>query len=1249
MVMIIIMRRIYTYILALLALSAACQRVDLPEELPTEKPSDLPTGAIGRKATITFSTAELMGPETKGVIDPSVDVNTLYLIVFDANGMLVEKCKATKLDTSDHDDHQHGRHYTVTLTTTDEPRIIHFVANCPISQVVYGHETSIIGNMYVDRNNWEHKTEYETAYWARIEVPYILVEEKEVTQEDGTTKIVTSLDANIVSKFMHVPLLRNYAEITVTDETDNTFGFIGFTVYNLLDRGTIAPYNSNTQEFQSFTYVDPDTQELKNYLYPEISSLNYEGHALISAQLVTDFIRNDDGTVKIYESNKPFYVYERKVSVMTDEEEKWRESPPHIIIKGRYNHGDPVTDNSPIYYYKMDLVYTEKDEDGYEEIKYYNILRNFMYQFNLKAVHDEGYSTLAEAVAGAAGNNISGSSSTSKLTNVSDNEGRLWVSYTDTTLVTNNAVTLKYKYVPNYYDSTKDDYQQVKNGQVRFENIEGDVITGIDIANSDITGTGPWAGYRNVTVYVKDPEAITHQQALQLKTNSAHLNRQIRYTLREKLDMVVECTPKVSGSMMQPVTVDIKLPTGMTDDMFPLMLNMETYNRTLSPDAGNKNNPAIPVTAGPSIIDIDGRRGENSYYYTVTIPTFSAYQAMKNDGYVLHTYWLTNKADNASTMYVDNKYFNQGSDSWQNYKYTFSNVSCTSSAVGVGKEVTISFTMANGAIGKPVTISLVGMKYTGTLGGVNYTDATVVTYTPPSSNVTISGFKTTTATDPVSFTLDADEYNIYGPVEGARQTYQFNGAFVDVTSLAAEEDIEVDFTFNVPADAFNALKALDPEATANGVPMYVTLDRLMPADDQLVYSQLRVEGDRYLYLIKKAGTQTIRLATTEDAGGACKVTLQAEYFDTETKEIQQKGREFRSLKINNNRIAQGLGRSVDITFQLDAAEGNNAQKDVTVTLTNMTINGEHTVTFNTGDNNAVTNNNGTYTIRNVVTADDPAGQLKVAITAKGYSSREATFNKERPMPKFTTSLDKTNVGADADQVVTLTFSSEDLLDGMAVTLELDGLKPQDNLPTKAVSYIYTVKGTGTQTIKLVTTESITTNKTCTIQLKADGFEDSAVATVQQTAATYALKMSNASRQNEIYNSQVCYLLDQPLATNTTYTFKCHVKATSNINSLSIYLQQEPANEQNYDPKMQNITTQWKEITTTITTDGRQFNVITFNIGQFVGDIYMDNVSLKRNGNNTELMKNNDFESGNCDGWFIKGNATFECVPEGYEP
>lgn len=1092
------MKRVFTYILALLALSVACQRVDLPE---VNRPAELPTGAVGSKATITFSTADVTGPETRGIVDAKVEIETLHLIVFDENGMLVEVCKAKEHGSSD----QGGKLYSVTLTVTDKPRIIHYIANCPVDQVVYGHETSIIGNMFVDRNDWEgHQTDYEVSYWARIEVPHILVKEEKVEQ-DGNEKIVVSLADDIIDKFMNVPLLRNYAEITVTqDENNKTFKVLGFTVYNLLNRGTVAPYNSNTQEFQSF--FKRDGKNITNYLYPQMyNEFHYEGHALTSAKLITDFVtvkdENGNDKVKEFQLGEPFYVYERKVSVMTDEEEKWRESPPHIIIKARYSDdGDAVKDTDSIYYYKMDLVYTE-GTDGTEEVKYYNILRNFKYDFNITKIHDVGYSSWKEAVAGAAGNNISGSSSTSKMTNISDSEGRLWVSYTDITLVTGDSVVFRYKYIPNYYGTKGSQYVKdaVHNDLVSFQNIEGDVITRIEKDENDASD-----GWREVTIHVNQPSDIIRQQILYLKTDNANLNRQIRHTLRKKLTMEVECTPKVPGAILQPMQVDIKLPLGMTEDMFPLALNMETLDRTLSPDA-TKN--TIPVTAGTSIIE--SRNNELSYYYTWTIPTLDAYKALPNDGNmkVVTTHWRTNMAANASTFYVANKYFNQASDSWENYKYVFSNVSCSSSAVGVGQDVTISFNMDSNdnAYNRPVTISLEGMT---TSDG-----ATELSFYPTSSRtVTISGLKTTTATDPVSFTLDAEEYNILGPVEGSRLTYQFGGKFVDakslevITSLAAEADVEVDFTFDIPEKAFNSLKTLYPDAGDAGVPMYVILDRMHPADDQLVYSQARAEGDRYIYRIKQAGKQTIKLATTEDVGGTCAVTLQADYFETETVTIQQVGREFRSLNITNNRIAQGLGRSVDITFQLAAEEGNNAQKDVTVTLVNMAVNGNDTITFNTGDNNAVTNKDGIYTIKNVVTADDPAGELKVTITAKGYSSKETTFT-ERPKPKFTARLSKTNLGTNANEEVVLSFSSEDLVDGMAVTLELDGLKPQADQPTRAVtSYVYTVvNGKETQNVILETTESTATSKTCSVQLKAEefGFEDSEIlSVVQSNIVTY---------------------------------------------------------------------------------------------------------------------------------------------------
>ena len=954
------------------------------EERPlVDQPVQVPTGEIGSKATITFSTANVTGPETRFDVNPREDVKTLHLIVFDENGMLVEVCQATELGSSNHDDHTGGRHYTVTLTVTDQPRIIHYVANCPVDQVVYGHETSIIGNMYVDRNELEeYQTEFESSYWARIEVPFILVEKKEREKEDGTKEIVISLHEDIIDKFMHVPLLRNFAEITVSDETDNTFIFEGFTVYNLLNRGTVAPYNSNTQEFQNFFY-NPDEGGIRNYSYPEISGFGYEGHALTSAKLVTDFVRNDDGTIKIYKADSAFHVYERKVSVMTDAEELWRESPPHIIIKGRYNDGEEMNlaDSAKykIYYYKMDLVYTEKDTvNGTQDIKYYNILRNFRYKFSLQEVYDRGYDKLEEAVAGAAGNNISGSSSTSKLTNVSDKDGRLWVSHTDVTLVTNENVIFRYKYIPNYYGTEGNQYVQgeVRNDLVKFDNnVGGEVIRGFNVATTDIT-SGEWAGYREVTISVNAPDDIIRQQIVSVKTNNANLNRQIRYTLRKKLTMEVECTPKVPRSILQEMTVNIKLPLGMTDDMFPLELNMETEDRTLSPDA-SKN--SIPVTAGPSIIE--DRDDELSYYYTVIIPTFENYKALADDGNmkVYTTYWKTNKADNASTFYVANKYFNQASDSWENYQYVFSNASCTPSDLGVGKDVKISFTMANGAINTPVTISLERMTYNG---------ATEFTYTPTEQSVTLTGLKTTTATDNVSFTLNADDYNIYGPVEGTRLTYKFNGAFAGVTRLEEKENVEVDFTFDIPQDAFDALTSLSSGAKATEAPMFVILDRMHPADDQLVYSQAKAGGDRYIYRIKHAGTQTIKLATTEAVAGICSVTLQANYFDTQTVSVVQRN------------IVTYAG-TIDITnANLNFGNNNNLQTDsnysssatYSIIVDNNTVGAGQTLTLDsyTTENMRTGNNRWNYqyyitginsfTIENVsISGADISGDTNVEI------------------------------------------------------------------------------------------------------------------------------------------------------------------------------------------------------------------------------------------------------------------------------
>ena len=656
-------------ILAMAAMLFSCQKPELTEPDTDLKPGEVVSGEV----KVSFTAMLPSAPQTKAMgEDPTSDIESMHLVIFDGNGMYVETREATFVgEYGTHDSHLYEREFEVTLTVTDQPRIIHFIANCPIGQIVYGHEASIIGNMYVEKDDDPNTP--ETAYWARIEVPYILVQE--VENADGTTKYVP--EANILPKFQHIPMLRNYAQVVVKNGTNKNanqtspFEFIGFTLYNTIDMGTVAPYNNNTQQFQSF--VNPTTG--LRYKYPALTALNYKGHALAAADLNTSLeldSSNDDG-YKWYAplpedelsltdiTQSAFFMYERKISVKTNEEDKWSESPPHLIIKGRYD--------GKIYYYKVDLVYNvfadPANPEQVTDIEYYNILRNFRYQFTISEVAGPGYDSVQEAINGATSNNLSGSATTTKFTNISDEVGRLWVSYTDTTLVSNNTITLKYKFVPDL-DNHEVTNNVVGSG-VTFENMEGDVIKNYTVAETDIEG-GAWDGFREITIQVKDPQTMTKEQTIVIKSANANLSRDVRYYLKEQYPMTVVCNPKKVGAVIgAPVDVDIKLPVGLTEDMFPLDLEIEVYDMTLSPDA-SKN--TMPVKTGLSIIPLPEKQGKKTFRFLKSIETKAEYDALPTEGTnkVIKTSWLTNMANNGSTVYVYNKYFEIGSDNFINAK-----------------------------------------------------------------------------------------------------------------------------------------------------------------------------------------------------------------------------------------------------------------------------------------------------------------------------------------------------------------------------------------------------------------------------------------------------------------------------------------------------------------------------------------------------------------------------------------------------
>lgn len=1043
--------------------------------------------------------------ETKALGDKPT-IETLHLVVFDELGMFVELAQAEILGYPilDNETSNYTQNFKVTLTLTDQPRTVHFVANCPVDQIVYGHEASIIGNLHVKNG--------QGAYWSRAELEHIRVLHDPVVGEDGSIHYDPCDD--IKNSLQKVHMLRNYAQIEIVDGTrsDDAFELVGYSIYNTIDIGTVAPYNSKHQDhpFQCFVNWEEtdDADYGLPYTYERLYELGYEGHALSAAVLNQQLPKDENGEYVWYpqpdeNGNKTvnFFMYERKVSVKTDEEEKWRESPPHVIVWGKWNDEDT--------YYKFDLVYNimdPNDPNRVSEIKYYNILRNFLYYFTIKNVSGPGYSSPEEAIAGTTSNNLAGSTTTSKFPEVSLGQSSLAVSYTAITLVDGGDINFKYKY---------ENDKVVSNGDVTLVNEEGvDINTapGSVIAKAtmgqDINDGSSWDGYRNVTLTINDPGKTVEEQIVELKTGDALLTRKVRFILRQRFNMIVECDPRISYGVDVPQTVTIKLPPGLTEDLFPLDLDMEVRALTLSPDADVDNNK-LPVHSGPSTIE---GKDQNSFYFRKTILTYNDYmnslEKDANNYRIVKTYWRTNAVNNASRIYVSNRYFNQNSAAWTNVNYAFSNVAVTTQNIskGLDRDVTITFTMdANDAssTSREVTVRLDGLRNP---TSDENDDESVMVIRPNATSgnvaisgngnartVTISGLKTTSLEDKVGFTLDNADYQVGKDTSGDRLDNAFNGSF-SKTSVEAIAGQTVNYTFSIPT--------LFKDMVVN-----VTLDGLVPqnVETKLVETVSQGSIKKYTFTPTATGTYTLQLQTANKEPSICYITLETNpefYYASVTDELNQAMREFASVTIPA--VKQGAGRPVDISFVMASDDGNYASKDIRVSLVGMKRNGtESSFIVNTGDD-AVEMNGRTVTLKNIYTSTS-TGSLSVTVAADDYIAKTATLTT-RALAQFSNiSLSPTTLGASAGEEVTLKFNidGDNYYDGMTVNIEMDGLAPVANSVLSPVTrataeYKYNPTRSGTQTIKLVTTESTTTSKTCSIHLKAEGFEDSGIINVVQS-------------------------------------------------------------------------------------------------------------------------------------------------------
>ncbi len=581
-------------------------------------------------------------------------ITSLHVLVFDENGYFVECQPAQPVDpTSFGTDMNTEYKFSVNLQASPNKRILHFVANYDFENnpVEYGTEYSVISHLTVGDG--------KEAYWQRV------VLEKGIYLNESLENM-PDLEKD---KLVKIPLVRNFAKVVVESKIDD-FEVIGYALWNVPDRGSVAPCVLASQAFATYAKREGDPvddfgnnpwvcrayDELSAHYADDSESFGYKGYLPKDATIVSTVASS------LTFNNDAKYMYERPFS---DDE-----TNTAIIVYGKYNNGNPS-------YYKIDLIMPPVQ--GVSE--HYNILRNFTFKANIVGCSADGYSTPQEAALNPASNNFMASVVTQDVINISDGTARLFVTYTDTTIVSSAPFIFRYKYYPDFklnpndvdnealsfYDLTRrealtrDDYNKeyVELGSPYFVMTKYNVI-------EEVT-EGPWAGWHQTTITPDTPTDEERSESVIIyqmtdDNNQVKIARTVTFRLRKPFTMVPECDPAtVSTGVGQKVKVNIKIPSGLRESLFPLEFKIEAANNSLSPDnsltADAYRSGYMSTWYGKSIIPDNGKQ---SYGFTKTL-SYNEYLSMAltpdNSYRIVPCSFVTTKAQSATKVWIQNKYF----------------------------------------------------------------------------------------------------------------------------------------------------------------------------------------------------------------------------------------------------------------------------------------------------------------------------------------------------------------------------------------------------------------------------------------------------------------------------------------------------------------------------------------------------------------------------------------------------------------
>ena len=852
------------YIFSCIVLAYACTQ-ELPDLNHASECSD--------KVEIDF-TVQVQDPSvaTKALAQ-NPTLRNLMVAVFDASGYLLEYTYAIG-DTQYATANGVRYKYNVALTQSDEPRIIHFIGNAP-DKLAFGVEETVLADITSSIGKYPD----DGIYWCRREVPKISGTQSGADGDELSPNTpIYQADIQTRAYFSNVGLIRNFSQIQLISSTSD-FTLEKYYVVGTPKEGLAAAYNYSSGEFVNYykgTGISgsEDTGYTFNLgdakTFTEIIAEGYNANVLPTAPR---FTLAESATASNWINNgESAYVYECEKPLRA-------EDAVYIIAYGKYSDGE-------YYYYKINM----RDENGY-----FSFIRNFKYTVNITEVTRSGYDTIEKAAASNGSGDISTSLETMSLAYISDGIASLEVEYIEKYIVSSNDVSLGYEFL----DNVNTNHAGAPSKMWVVVNTAGATGAAISKINADSYTVGTTINVsQNPGELTITPTALTDAPKSQTLTIFAQyenegasyiLQRTVNFIVQSKRTMVVSLEPsEVSAEAGSEFDVNISLPAGLSESIFPLEFLIESGSLSINP-----HNDHMPVRSGFSLVD----NTKSSFYFVKTFE-YEDYNPESGAINIVDCHFKTIKAQAQTHIYAANPYFNtvydyQGTVSdldadgrsvyLDTYSAeTFSGLSFSSVPVGVGENQSVSFTFKMSRIPEDgvVYVSLgnlmpadseTQLEYYGLEG-----DKAVYSFRPQYTSGTFQ-LQTAHFDDELSVDLSAYKFKPATKSVG-RSLYHFDGSFSKPALSGTAE--QVSYTFYVPY----YYDGMVIEVEMKGLEFN---DGKLPADWDENWRDLG--NDVYAVQYKPSGflnVVTMNLVTDiEDISESCSITVQSAGYETETNTI----------------------------------------------------------------------------------------------------------------------------------------------------------------------------------------------------------------------------------------------------------------------------------------------------------------------------------------------------------------------------